>query len=161
MVTMADRFREHEVEHPDRFAEILVVCPQCADVASIIPKPKPGSEENQRVTQRVSCGHCGYQAEETSQGYQSGSSRQPTDPYFGLPLWLQRPFGDNVFWAYNLDHLDFIEAFIRARLRERRQGEHGWSNSGMVSRFPKWLKAGGNREKLLAAIKKLRSLVTY
>ena len=155
--TMTDRFREHEREPPDRFTEILVVCPHCSQMAVVVPIP--GTEDNRWRHRRLACKHCGHQREARHHDSRYGSAAQPVDPFFGRPLWLQRPLGDHILWACNLDHLDYIESFVRARIRERRQSEHGWSNAGLVSRLPKWLKAGGKREQVLATIETLRSSV--
>ncbi|MEW9532434.1 hypothetical protein AB0B72_28180, partial [Microbispora sp. NPDC049125] len=45
--------------------------------------------------------------------------RSAQDPFFGLHLWLQTPCCGNVLWAYNIRHLDLLEGYIGADLRER------------------------------------------
>ncbi len=79
------------------------------------------------------------------------------DEFFGLPLWLQAGCCGELRWAYNAEHLAFLEAFVGARLRERRRSpEHGWSNGALVSRLPAWLKSRKNREEVLAGLARLR-----
>jgi len=154
-MTIEGRFREYETPFPEYCDEILVKCPRCNKSASVVPAP--GSDRSLFSARRLVCGHCGLHRKAKTQSLRFSGSNAPTDPYFELPLWLQKAIGNNVLWAFNLAHLDFIESFVQALLRERRQGEHGWSNSGMVSRFPKWLKSAGNRARVLSAIEEMRS----
>jgi hypothetical protein len=78
------------------------------------------------------------------------------DPYFQRPVWLQANCCGNVLWAYNVRHLDLLEAYVQARLRER--GELvPWAPTSLVERLPTWLKAAKNRTEILRAIKRLRS----
>ena len=79
------------------------------------------------------------------------------DNHFGLPLWLQMRCCGELLWAYNAEHLAFLEAFVGARLRERRRSaEYGWSNGALASRLPAWLKSRKHREEVLACIDRLR-----
>ena len=48
------------------------------------------------------------------------NNKQATDPYFGLQLWLQNPVDDNILWAYNYDHLEYLKKYVVAKLREER-----------------------------------------
>ena len=75
------------------------------------------------------------------------------DPYFGAKLYLYSEIGENVLWAYNYEHLEFIELYVQAKLRERIPNH----NSSLASRLPKWIKDKKNREPILKAIKKLQS----
>jgi hypothetical protein len=79
----------------------------------------------------------------------------PDDPFFGLPLWLQRPCcGQQVLWAYNIAHLELLERYVRARHRERAS----WTGSGsMLERLPAWIKAARNRDDMLATTDALRA----
>ena len=80
------------------------------------------------------------------------------DDYFHLPLWIQSPCCGHTLWAYNWRHLEFIESFVKAALRDRRQDSFGWSKRSMVTRLPRWMKAATNREQILDGIGKLREL---
>jgi len=63
-------------------------------------------------------------------------------------------------WFYNEEHLNYIERFVRAVLRERKPHiDYGWNNSSMISRLPKWLKKAGNREEILKCIEKLKQTI--
>lgn len=76
------------------------------------------------------------------------------DPLFGLPLWLQAPCCGHVLWAYNEPHLDFLEAYVRATLRER-QGSKG-NHHGIAIRLPRWMKLAHHRTPILKEIQSLR-----
>jgi hypothetical protein len=80
----------------------------------------------------------------------------PVDWYFHLPLWLQTPCCGETLWAYNARHLDFLEDFVRAALRERTRGEHGWRNQALRTRLPKWMLAAKNRPDVLRCLGHLR-----
>jgi len=78
-----------------------------------------------------------------------------TDRVFGLPLWLQKEFRDELFWAYNYEHLTVLRDYIAAKLRER--GINPYSNtirknSTLISRLPVFIKKAGNRDDLLKLI---------
>ncbi|WP_241779738.1 hypothetical protein [Streptomyces natalensis] len=74
------------------------------------------------------------------------------DPFFELPLWLQAPCCNKLLWAYNGGHIDVLEAYIAARLRER----VGFPTMSMLDRLPAWMKKAGNRTAILRALQRLR-----
>ena len=76
-------------------------------------------------------------------------------PLLRLPLRLQTRTRHGVLFAFNARHLDWIEAFVAAGLRERRRGD-GMANRSIASRLPASVKAGKNREAVLRAIGRLR-----
>ena len=65
----------------------------------------------------------------------------PVDPYFRLPLWLQARCCGALLWAYNPLHLQWLEEYVGASLRERAAGEYGWSNQSLASRLPQWMRS--------------------
>jgi hypothetical protein len=75
------------------------------------------------------------------------------DAYFGLPLWLTTDCRGHVLWAYNIAHLDLLEAFVSAQLRER--GPILGSMS-LVERLHAWIKDAKNRDDVIRAIHRLR-----
>ena len=79
-----------------------------------------------------------------------------TDPVFGLTLWLQKPFGDDLFWAYHYEHLTLLEQYVGAKLRERGVDNKGSKNSLMFSRLPTFITKAGNREEMLKLISELQ-----
>lgn len=72
--------------------------------------------------------------------------------YFNAVLWLQYPFKSDVFWAYNGEHLAYLEAYIGAKLREHKDRAH----FTLLEKLPKFYHDAKNRKALLAIIKKLR-----
>lgn len=91
--------------------------------------------------------------------YQSGvvCIGAPVDWFFHFPLWLQIPCCSEILWAYNPEHLQFLESYVGALLRERaRDEEHGWSNQSLASRLPSWIKSFKNRAGVLKCVEKLK-----
>jgi hypothetical protein len=143
------------------YADLLYVeCPGCGERAVVVPRPGlPDLRYHSELLyrpRRLSCTGCGTTREWTAErrgnalvGVQLGG---PGDPFFGLPLWLQTPCRGRVLWAYNERHLDTLEAYVAAGLRERA----AWPTMSMLARLPAWIKAAGNRDDVLKAIKRLR-----
>ncbi len=60
-------------------------------------------------------------------------------------------------WAYNVEHLNLLESYLRAQLRERGR----WTGTmSLVERLPAWLKAAKHRDEALRTIAKLRTELT-
>ncbi|MFJ9447398.1 hypothetical protein ACIRRH_36970 [Kitasatospora sp. NPDC101235] len=137
--------------------EVLVRCPQCAGCALVLAglgecehRWIGGREYTRR---RLRCG-CGY-AKDEFQG--SRAFGGPVDPYFELPLWLVADCcGGRQLWAYNLAHLDLLQGYISAGLRERAATPGSMS---LVERLPAWVKSAKHREETLRAIRRLRTSV--
>lgn len=70
----------------------------------------------------------------------------------GLDLWLQIPCAGHVLWAYDQTHLDFLERYVAAGIREQAPG-----NTSLASRLPRWIKARENRAPLVRALARLRA----
>ena len=67
-------------------------------------------------------------------------------------LWYRENFKGNDLWAYNTDHLEYIEQYIVADLRER-----NYSTAGtLVARLPGFVKSAKNRDDLLKLIRKMK-----
>ncbi|WP_156130557.1 hypothetical protein [Paenibacillus durus] len=137
------RFKDPRLHLYD-FADIfLVQCPSCSKCATVTTN----SEEkvfNLFKKKTFVCYHCG-RIEEGSNNHE---------------LWLVANCKGNTLWAYNLRHLEFIENYVQAKLRESNKHEKlGWYNQGLVSRLPKWIKEKNNREVILKTINKLKGSV--
>ncbi|WP_430443814.1 hypothetical protein [Sphingorhabdus contaminans] len=76
------------------------------------------------------------------------------DPVSGLPYLLATSVGRHILWVRNLDHLDLIEAYVKATLRERTLQP---TKMTTLARLPAWIKLAANRGDLLKAIKNLRA----
>jgi hypothetical protein len=150
------RFEDTRDQVDSFMDETLVVCPQCSGRA--ISRRRHGeSPAGWFVPRRLVCDSCSFVKDWASNGIERGWYRAHDD-YFDLPLWLQTPCCGGTLWAYNERHLEFLEAFVGARLRERvRDGEHGWSNKSLASRLPSWMKAAKNRDEVRKGLGRLRS----
>jgi hypothetical protein len=82
------------------------------------------------------------------------NNKQATDPYFGLQLWLQFPIDDNILWAYNYDHLNYLKTYVAAKLREERVV----TKYSMTQKLPNFIKLAKNRDRILKAIERLEKL---
>jgi hypothetical protein len=158
---MTTRFRSHDETLSDFGGECLVACPRCSGRALV--RVRDGDPPVQ-----LTCVHCGYGAgwAPSKPGVLTSAAPErfpghvayggPVDPYFHLPLWLQAPCRGQTLWAYNAAHLRWLEDFIGAGLRERAPGEHGWSNQGLASRLPAWMRSAKNRDDVLRCIRGLK-----
>ncbi|MCC9073616.1 hypothetical protein LNQ49_18720 [Flavobacterium sp. F-65] len=106
---------------------------------------------------RAKCPHCSFQEEWKPKIKKVLQNSKINDglikeEWYNLPLWFQKEVDGNVFWAYNQEHIDYLERYIGASLRER-NSKINYSSS-LVSRLPKFVKEAKNREKLLKIIEK-------
>ena len=74
------------------------------------------------------------------------------EPRTGLTLWLQADFRGRLLWAVNWSHLNFLQRFVAAGIREQSPG-----NSTQVSRLPAWIKSAKNRPDLLKTLRRMES----
>lgn len=61
-----------------------------------------------------------------------------------------------MLWAYNVRHLDLLERYVAAKLRERGDLVAGAPTS-LVERLPTWLTTAEHRPEILRTIGRLRS----
>lgn len=144
---MAIRFHDAGQTIYDFGKTFLVVCPRCQRRVNVVPLP--GSEPKLFAPRRLACVRCGYSKDWHNHSISVGG---PVDWYFRQPLWLQTPCCGQTLWAYNAEHLDFLEAYIKADVRERVPN----SNKSLASRLPGWMKDASNRADLLRGIARLR-----
>jgi len=134
--------------------EVLVVCPKCGACAKQIRTTEFDTDLKRPISsRRFVCANCGLTKEGGSlilPGY-----RWTVDS--GMTLWLQTPCCGETLWAFNLRHIETIEAYVRADLREQhRHPTQGWSSGSFVNRLPKWIKAGNHREEILKGVARLK-----
>ncbi|MGW6749052.1 hypothetical protein [Streptomyces sp. NPDC055006] len=155
--------------HADRGAmlaqfasRIIVVCPSCSGRAVVVPRPG-GPELRYPVDllflpRRLACARCGATAEwepERRGGARIGATLGgPAEPFFGRPLWLQTRCVGRVLWAYGIEHVDALAAYIGARLRERGSVS---SSLAMIPRLPDWMTSAANRGEVVAGLAALRA----
>ncbi|WP_428229237.1 hypothetical protein [Flavobacterium sp.] len=105
---------------------------------------------------KTKCPHCNFQEEwkpkirEILQKPKDDGLKK--DRWFNLTLWFQKEVSGNIFWAYNVDHIQYLERYIEAGLRERNSKIN--FSASLVARLPKFVKAAKNREKLLKIVEK-------
>lgn len=145
--------------------DIFVVCPKCEKKALIKATDFSFRQYTEDKIKLVctSCGHSKKLIEKPNEILSTSkndfiSGRQyiiggGIDPFFHLKLWLTKTYGENLFWAYNYEHLDFIREHVEAKLRER----NGQTiiNRSLGSRLPKWITSKKNREQILKTIDEL------
>ena len=148
-----NRFIDDE-EYLEGFSdEFLVVCPRCSKRAEVrIDLTRQDTSSGWRAPRKVVCPHCAYHKVWEGNSISYGDSY---DWYFHLPLWLQIPCCGKILWAYNKNHLAFLEDYVGAVLRER----HPNKNKTLASRLPTWMKEAKNRDEVLKCIRKLHEKV--
>lgn len=66
----------------------------------------------------------------------------PAHQYFQVELWLQAPFKKDIFWAYNDKHLEYLERYIAATIREHKDR----SGFTLLEKLPKFYHEAKNRD---------------
>jgi hypothetical protein len=156
---MTLRFRDLGQTLDDFRREYLVRCPQCGERAQVVPRA--GETLAAPVARRLVCAHCGLTKDRAA----AYPPRAQDAWYDQLELWLQTPCGGETLWAYNQEHLDFLEQYVAAPLRERAHpdgstlSQTGARNSTLASRLPAWIKSAKNRDDVLKCIGKLRRML--
>jgi hypothetical protein len=138
---------------------IHVVCQRCGAHAVIVPRPGLPElryySELQYRPRRLICAYCGstrdWVAQQRNGALVGVALGGPNDPFFNRPLWLQTPCYGHILWAYNSRHLDTLQSYIAADLRERTG-----PTMGMLDRLPAWIKKANHRTEVLRAINRLR-----
>ena len=156
-----DRFKDDGRRLRDELELILVVCPRCGEPAEISPLSSGAQPRTSEFEPRLlACTGCHHTDQKQIHAVATATTVSGTwvDPYFGLPIYLQRWTRLGVLFAYNRDHLEWLARFVAAGLRERDMGPP-WDNKSMASRLPHWIKVAKNRSTVLRAIEKLRRLL--
>lgn len=139
-----NRFQDENLLLSDFYQEVLVVCPTCA-------KKAMAKVNFETKTARLFCLHCGCN-KETTTAIKYGTINTAANHYFQAELWLQAPFKNDIFWAYNDKHLEYLERYISATIREHKD-RTGFT---LLEKLPKFYHEAKNRESLLKIIAKLK-----
>ncbi|WP_344899907.1 hypothetical protein [Actinomadura meridiana] len=134
---------------------IHAVCPACQARAEVVPwlDGEPPSRWVDMWPRRMVCRTCHYVRNWPDEDKNASSGwGGPVDPFFRQPLWLQADCCGHTLWAFNVRHLDILENYVSAQLRER--GEY--VGLTMLARLPAWLKSSKNRTEILRTINRLR-----
>jgi DNA-directed RNA polymerase subunit RPC12/RpoP len=142
------RFTDKNYRLSDFENEVWVVCPSCSKQAISMLKI---SEKKARLV----CAHCGHHAVASAMNeYEKGKTlevKQAAHLFFDAELWFATPFKGEVFWAYNPEHLEYLEQYIAAKIREHKDRSH----FTLLEKLPKFYHEAKNREGLLKVIDKL------
>lgn len=143
-----DRFTDEQFRLSHFEVEVDVVCPKCSKRA----KAKR-NEEEKRVD--LYCSHCGFNDRatmEVSFGKTVGTLKMSAASYFPVELWYIAEFKNDLVWAYNLEHLSYLERYIGAKLREHKDRTH----FTLLEKLPRFYHEAKNRESLLKLIQRLK-----
>ncbi len=144
-MTNQNRFQDENLILSNFYQEVLVVCPSCA-------KKAIAKVNFETKTARLFCTSCGYN-KETTTAISNGTINTAANHYFQAELWLQTPFKNEIFWAYNDKHLEYLECYISATIREHKD-RTGFT---LLEKLPKFYHEAKNREGLLKIIAKLKN----
>lgn len=150
----------------DFIRDIYVVCPSCGGQAMVRCSDFLSTNKDEHQIKLV-CSKCGHnkRLEEKSKAIFSASANNvisgrylvvggAIDPYFHLPLWLTIHCCNNILWAYNYEHLDFLLKHVSAKLRER--NTQVTANKSLGSRLPGWMTSKKNRDAVVNCINELK-----
>jgi hypothetical protein len=127
-------------------ANILIRCPHCHKCALI--RSTSYSDSKRKWTADCFCSHCVKEWPFRPGGHAIHDSQ----PHRYIPLWLQTNCCEEILWAFNQKHLEFLEKYVSQALRKR---PHNF-NGSLQSRLPKWILSAKNREAVLRGIKCLK-----
>lgn len=161
MGLFSGRFQDPRSSEYDFISSIMVRCPSCAKAARVILASEdsdPGSRMLFRP-RRLVCRGCGLSRVWSGRlvTLSRGTAQPATDPYFGIPLWLQVETRHGWLWAYNLEHLDLIRRFVQASLRERAPWYDTGQKMTLVARLPAWIKRAKNRDEVLRSVSRIHA----
>ncbi|MEV4135651.1 hypothetical protein AB0J72_26180 [Dactylosporangium sp. NPDC049742] len=137
---------------------VLVRCPHCVAQATVSPDEHEGLATD--ATWHAACAACGYSEHRSGwTAIRRPAGGEAYGPIFGHPLWLQaRCCGDNLLKADNLEDLDRMDRYLRARVRLGTDGTGYGPVPGETS-LPDWMMTRDNQAELLTVIAHLRSTV--
>lgn len=144
-MTQPNRFQDENLTLSHFYEEVWVVCPNCE-------KKAIAKVDFENKTARLFCVHCGYNKETTTALPKNGSIKTAAHLYFEAELWLKASFKHEVFWAFNAEHLEYLERYISATLREHKD-RTGFT---LLEKLPRFYHEAKNRADLLKIITKLK-----
>lgn len=147
---MTNRFTDEGKTIYDFLFEFFVKCPQCGKFAYVKSFPDEKGSYVLYEKRILTCDSCGC-----IKVYRNIPGPVGND----FPLWLEANCCGNKLWAYNLTHLDYIEQYVTATLRQDYKSEKGYKNTSMLARLPDWLKDGKHRDEIIKCIKKLKDTI--
>jgi len=148
-----------EPKHLWDFAyDILIRCPRCSDCAHIRalhPDRRPPCDY------RLTCNSCGHIKEWNLE--RDGSCPVPGagPKLWEFDLWFQTPCCGESLWAYNIEHIEYLERLVGAKLRTKSPEAPTccYEFRSLDSRLPKWMLASKNRRDVIKGIEKLKGMM--
>lgn len=161
-VETGERFLDDGFKLEHFCEEFLVVCPRCEKMARVLPNEKEIAKMSKKKIEqtrnrlfgprKLVCSNCGSTREWSEHQIKVGAD---CDFYFRLPVWLRAACCGETLWAYNREHLEMLERFVGAKLRERTiKGRNSF-----LSKLPQWIKSAKNRDEILKAIERMRQKI--
>ena len=141
-----NRFQDEQLRVSNFFNQVWVICPSCS-------KKAIANTSEQGKTARLFCTHCGYLRELSAVIGKNGLVGMPANQFFNAELWLCASYKHEFCWAYNLDHLVYLERYIGASLREHKDRTH----FTLLEKLPKFYHEAKNRVGLMKLIEKLKN----
>lgn len=140
------RFNDDNLRITHFYKTVLVQCTSC--------NKKAICEVNfETQLAKKFCTNCGYNKEVTIQLSNNSAIQMAANQYFKAELWLQSNFKQEIFWAYNYEHLNYVESYISSLIREHRDRTH----FTLIEKLPKFYHVAKNRDALLKIILKLKA----
>lgn len=121
-------------------------CPACGRKLAFDREIRSGT-----TNVAVHCNGCGRSSRHPVR-FERWTDRPSAPQFRGLDLWLQTECAGYTLWALEETHLDFLERYVAATIREQALG-----NSSLASRLPAWIKAARNRQTVLSGLVRLRA----
>jgi len=123
-----------------------VRCSNCGKINYLYEEEIPKKTKVRTIT--CSCNHIEQFQPKYQEIIVSGVAKDGTDFYFNAKLWLSKSFKNEIFWAFNYEHLAYLKKYIEAKLRERNNRTH----KTMLEVLPPFIKSAKNRDELLKII---------
>jgi len=136
-----------------RWARIRQEDPRCSHCRNPLPaEPMPTAlEKDGALHVRVRCPTCGEVVDYRADiAFPPKGAAKP--PVVRMRLYLTAQVGGETLWVDNLAHLDALEHYLGAKLRERGPVP----GLTMMARLPAWMKSATMRPKILRSLGHLR-----
>ena len=120
----------------------LIECPECLHCIVL-----------RKDSSILICNNCGYQKDLRNIGLYAALWGRSEGVAYGYKLFLCIRACGHELWAFNKEHLDYLEGYIGNSNRRKKPNV----NQSVASRMPDWMKSSKNRAQLIRALKKIRA----
>lgn len=100
----------------------------------------------------ICCNNCGYLKDIRSMGYVITSWGRNEGICYNHKLWLRTPCCGKELWAFNKEHLEYIEGYITSKIRNRKPN----INQSVASRLPSWMNDSKNKIHISRVVEQLK-----